>query len=266
MPLEGLQDKVAVVTGAGGDIGAGVALRLSQEGMKVVLVDLDREAAERAAHALPGASLVVGADVSDERDVDAYTAAAVERFGRLDAAHLNAGYAGALMPVIDSDPADFDQIIAVNVRGVYLGLRAAMRRFREQGGGGTIAVTSSGLGVRGGQMLAPYSASKHAVLGLMRSAALEGARDGVRVNAICPGVIDTAMMRRTEDAFGAGDRAAARAVLENTIPVGRYGRPAETAACVAWLLSDESSYCTGGYFTVDGGVDAAAAGYMAPAG
>jgi NAD(P)-dependent dehydrogenase (short-subunit alcohol dehydrogenase family) len=168
--------------------------------------------------------------------------------------------------LVDSDENDFDHVIAVNVRGVYLGLRAALRQFREQGSPGSVVVTSSGLGIRGGQLWGPYSASKHAVLGLTRTAALEAARDGVRINAVCPGFTDTAMVVPTEEVVGHGDRSAARRLLENSVPLGRYADPMETAALVAWLLSEESSYSTGGYFTIDGGVDAAAAGFVAPEG
>jgi NAD(P)-dependent dehydrogenase (short-subunit alcohol dehydrogenase family) len=266
MGLSGLADKTVIVTGAAGGIGSAVARRLSEERAQLVVVDLDGQAAERVAQALPGDALAVAADVSDEQGVDRYTAAAVERFGRVDAVHLNAGYPGHLVPLIDSEVVDFDRVIAVNVRGVYLGLRAALRRFRDQGGQGSVVVTSSGLGLRGGQLWSAYAASKHSVLGLMRSAALEAARDGIRINAVCPGYTDTSMLAPTEEVVGHGDRGAARALLENTVPLGRYADPSETAAMVAWLLSDESSYSTGGYFTVDGGVDAAAAGYFPPEG
>ena len=140
MGLKGLADKTAIVTGAAGGIGSAVALRLSEEGARVVVVDLDDAAAERVAQELPGDAISVGADVRDERAVESYMAAAVSRFGTVDAVHLNAGYAGRLLPLVDSDEADFDRVIAVNVRGVYLGLRAALRQFRMQGGPGSIVV------------------------------------------------------------------------------------------------------------------------------
>jgi NAD(P)-dependent dehydrogenase (short-subunit alcohol dehydrogenase family) len=264
MGLRGLAEKTAIVTGAGGGIGSAVARRLSEEGARIVVVDLDGDAAERVARQLPGDAISVSADVSNEADVESYTAAAVSRFGNVDAVHLNAGYAGRLLPLVDSDPDDFDRVLSVNVRGVYLGLRSALRRFRQQDGPGSIVVTSSGLGLRGGQLWGPYAASKHAVLGLVRSAALEAARDGIRINAICPGFIDTAMVVPTEEVVGHGDREAARHALESSVPIGRYGDPSETAALVAWLLSDESSYSTGAHFSIDGGVDAAAAGFVPP--
>jgi NAD(P)-dependent dehydrogenase (short-subunit alcohol dehydrogenase family) len=264
MGLRGLADKTAIVTGAGGGIGSAVARRLSEERARIVVVDLDGDAAERVARELPGEAISVRADVSNEADVESYTAAAVSRFGNVDAVHLNAGYPGHLVPLVESDPDDFDRVLSVNVRGVYLGLRSALRRFRQQDRPGSIVVTSSGLGLRGGQLWGPYAASKHAVLGLVRSAALEVARDGIRINAVCPGFIDTAMVVPTEEVVGHGDRDAARHALESSVPLGRYGDPSETAALVAWLLSDESSYSTGAYFSIDGGVDAAAAGFVPP--
>jgi len=164
----------------------------------------------------------------------------------------------------DNDVENFDRIFAVNVRGVFLGLRAAIRQINAQGGGGSIVVTSSALGIAGRQMQGPYSASKHAVLGLARSAALDHARQGIRINALCPSLVDTNMVRSTELAVGGGNGIAGRGALEAMVPLGRYARPDEMAATVAWLLSDESSYATGGTFTVDGGGMASAGPYLPP--
>jgi NAD(P)-dependent dehydrogenase (short-subunit alcohol dehydrogenase family) len=262
--LAGLNDKVAIVTGAGGGIGAAVAQRLSDEGAKVTVVDLDEEAAAGTAASVGGETLAVSADVSAPEGVDRYMAAAVERFGRVDAVHLNAGFAGELVLFADNDVENFDRIFAVNVRGVFLGLRAAIRQMNAQGGGGSIVVTSSALGIAGRQMQGPYSASKHAVLGLARSAALDHARQGIRINALCPSLVDTNMVRSTELAVGGGDGIAGRGALESMVPLGRYARPDEMAATVAWLLSDESSYATGGTFAVDGGGMASAGPYIPP--
>jgi NAD(P)-dependent dehydrogenase (short-subunit alcohol dehydrogenase family) len=264
MPLEGLKDKVAIITGAAGGIGSAVARRLSQEGAKVVVVDLDSDAARSTAESLPGKAIGVGADVSSEPDVDAYMKAAIDTFGAIDVVHLNAGYPGKLVPFADSEVDDFDKVVAVNLRGVYLGLRAAIRHMIEQARGGAIVVTSSGLGLAGGQMWGPYAASKHAVLGLVRSAALDHARQGIRINALCPGLVDTEMIRPTETTVGGGDSGIGRHALQASVPAGRYARPDEMAATVAWLLSDESSYASGGAFAIDGGVTASAAGFAPP--
>jgi NAD(P)-dependent dehydrogenase (short-subunit alcohol dehydrogenase family) len=265
MALKGLDGKVAIVTGGAGGIGSAVGARLSEEGSEVVLVDLDESKARAAADALPGKAIGVGADVTTEAGVDAYTAAALDRFGRVDAVHLNAGYPGKLTPLVDSETDDFDRVMSVNVRGVYLGLKTAIRQFQRQGSAGSIVVTTSGLGVRGGQLWGPYSASKHAVLGLVRSASLENARAGIRINAVGPGFTDTSMVRPTETVVGAGDGSAGRSALESLVPMGRYGRPEELAAIVAWALSDEASYSTGAVFLADGGIDASSAGFAAPA-
>ena len=264
MTRNGLQDEVAVITGGAGGLGSAVATRLSEQGASLVIVDLDGDAAAAQAKALSGPAIGVGADVSQESSVDAYMTAAVERFGRVDLVHLNAGYGGLMEPVASSKISDFDRVVAVNLRGVYLGLRSALLQFERQGGGGAIVATSSGLGKKGGQRMGPYAASKHAILGLVRSAALEVAHLGIRVNALCPGFIDTAMVRDAETLAGGGDALGARAMMETSVPQGRYGRPEELAAAVVWLLSDEASYVTGAALDVDGGVLASAAGY-APA-
>jgi NAD(P)-dependent dehydrogenase (short-subunit alcohol dehydrogenase family) len=257
MPLRGLTGKVAIVTGGARGIGAAVARRMSAEGASVVVVDLDRQAAAASAAALPGPALSVAADVGNPTDVDAYMTAAVESFGQVDAVHLNAGYAGPLAPLARTDIAQFDDMMRVNVRGVFLGLQAAISQMLEQGTGGAVLVTSSGLGATGAQGWGAYAASKHAAIGLVRCAALDHARDGIRVNALLPGFVDTAMVQIGESGVGF-DRAAARQVLESVIPLGRYGEPDEMASAAAWLLSEESAYVTGQLFKIDGGIDAGA--------
>jgi NAD(P)-dependent dehydrogenase (short-subunit alcohol dehydrogenase family) len=253
MSLESLRGKVAIVTGAAGGIGSAVARRLSQEGTRVVAVDLDTAAAQGVVATLPTAAIAVGADVASADGVDRYMSAALKRFGRIDGVHLNAAYAGKRVALVDSEIEGFDKVMAVNVRGVYLGLRAAMRQLTFQAEGGAVVVTSSGAGLAGAQLFGPYAASKHAVIGLVRTAALEAARDAIRINVICPGFTDTEMIRQTEDMVDGKDRSRARAVLENGVPIGRYAEPDEMAACVAWLLSDEASYVTGATLAIDGG-------------
>jgi NAD(P)-dependent dehydrogenase (short-subunit alcohol dehydrogenase family) len=262
MPLESLRSRVVIITGAAGGIGSATARRLSEEGARVVAVDLDAAAARRLAANLPSEAIGVGADVASAEDVEGYMRAALERFGRVDGALLNAAYAGKLVPLADSEIDDYDKVMAINVRGVYLGLRQMLRQLDRQGDGGAIVVTSSGGGLSGGQLWGPYCASKHAVIGLVRSAALEVARDGIRVNAICPGYTDTDMLRVTEDATNPESRTAARAVLENAVPMGRYAKASEMAASVAWLLSDEASYVSGVTLAIDGA--GTAGGYKPP--
>src|SRR3954454_5991252 len=252
--MRGLHGKVALVTGGGAGIGAATAARLADSGMRVVVVDWDGESADRVASGLPD-SVAITADVSSEDDVAGVITTAIDRFGRIDAALLNAGIGGDMGPLATSTTANFDRVFAVNVRGCYLSLRAVIQQMLAQGGGGAIAVTASALSLMGGPMYATYTATKHALLGLVRSVALEVARDGIRVNALCPGYVDTQLTRLAEDAIG-GERDVARAAMEGLIPLGRYGQPEEMAALAAWLLSDEASYSTGGHFTAEAGVSA----------
>ncbi|GIH24131.1 short-chain dehydrogenase [Acrocarpospora phusangensis] len=236
--------KVAVVTGGGSGIGAASARRLSREGASVVVADVDGEAAARVARELPGPAAPVAADVSTVAGVDAYVDAAVERFGRIDLHHLNAGVLGTMAPLPDVDPADFDHVIAVNLRGPFLGLRAAFRRYREQESGGAIVVTASISSLRGAADQLPYQTSKHGVLGLVRGAAMYGGPRGVRVNAVAPGLIPTAIF---------GDRLAGVEQRGGTVPMRRVGTADEIAGVVAFLLGEDASYITGEVVSADGG-------------
>jgi NAD(P)-dependent dehydrogenase (short-subunit alcohol dehydrogenase family) len=250
MPLAGLAGKVAVVTGGASGIGAATARRLSEEGASVVVVDANAEGAERVAASLVGAGVAVTADVSQEEGVDRYMEAAVERFGRVDLHHLNAGIAGTVAALPEITAAEFDEVIAVNVRGVFLGLRAAFRQFARQDGGGAIVTTASIASLRGSADLVPYHASKHALLGLTRSAAVYGGPLGVRANAVAPGIIPTGLLGQPA---ATGGSAAERA---RVTPLGRVGTVEEVAALVAFLLSDEAAYLTGEIVAVDGGAGA----------
>ena len=244
---------VALVTGAAGGIGQATSRLFAGEGARLVLVDRNAEALLPLAAEIGGDVLTVGADVSSPVDVEGYIAAAVDRFGRLDILFNNAGIEGEVVPIAEASAEGFDAVTSVNVTGVWLNLKYGLRAMRASGAGGSIVNTSSGLGLHGYAGMGAYVASKHAVLGLTRTAALECAVDGIRVNAICPGVIDTRMMASLE--IQSGDPKA-RALIEQSIPIGRYGSPEEVAQLVLFLASDRSNWLTGAAIPVDGGTTA----------
>jgi NAD(P)-dependent dehydrogenase (short-subunit alcohol dehydrogenase family) len=255
MALQGLAGKVVVVTGGASGIGRASVERLLEEGARVVLVDHDAERVAQALSELRDREVAGAvADVSTEGGTEAYFAAARERFGRVDGLHANAGIEGPVGSIAEIDMADYDRLMAVNLRGVFLGIRQMLRTLAQQGGGGAIVCTASALGLRGRPGLAPYAASKAGVISLVKTAAMEAGPSGVRVNAVLPGPTDTSMIHRLVEE--SGDPAGARAALHAGIPLGRYGRPQEIAALAAWLLSDESSFVNGGIYTVDGGESA----------
>ena len=245
-PGRDFRGKVAVVTGAGSGIGAATAGLLSAAGADVVVVDIDGAAARKTAADLPGRAVAVTADVSREEDVDHYLRAAVEAFGAVHLHHLNAGIAGTTAALPDVEAADFDRVIAVNLRGPFLGLRAAFRQYRRQRSGGAVVLTASIASLRGSHDLLPYQISKNGVLGAVRGGAMYGGPIGVRVNAVAPGLVPTGL---------AADPAAA-ADLERrggTVPQRRTGKPAEVASAVVFLLSDDAGYVNGEVLSVDGG-------------
>ena len=268
--------KVAVITGGSGGIGQATAQRFIAEGAQVVLVDLDAErlhATLAALVALSGDALSEGvseadgavgsaavsmvvADVSDEAQMRGVLTTTLARHGRIDVLFCNAGIEGLVAPLIDTPVERFDQVMAVNVRGVFLGLKHALPLMQRQGSG-SIIITSSVAGFKGALRLAPYAASKHAVVGLMRSAVLETGASGVRINTIHPSPIDTRMMRAIEHGHAPGAESAAKAAITLRIPAGRYGTADEVAATALFLASDDSRYCTGGRYSVDGGMTAA---------
>jgi NAD(P)-dependent dehydrogenase (short-subunit alcohol dehydrogenase family) len=253
MPFTGLSSRVFIVTGAAGGIGRAVAHRLLAEGAEVALVDLRQEDVEAVAAEMPGHALSLSADVSAEGDVERYVAATVERFGRVDGLHNNAGISGTQAAVRDFSVEDYRRVFDVNVLGVLLGMKHVIRQLRTQGDGGSIVNTASAGGIIGAQTWGVYGASKAAVINATKAAALEEARFGIRVNAISPGYIHTPMVEAGERVV-AEDQQQARALIHSMLPIARYGEPAEVAALVAFLLSQESRYQVGAVFNIDAGV------------
>ena len=242
--------KVLIVTGGGGGIGRAVAERFASEGARVALVDVDAAALEASVGAVErvgGEALAIRADVTQAADVRRYVEHAVHRFGAVDYFHNNAGILGDLAPLTDYAEETFDRVIAVNVRGVWLGMKYVAPAMRAAGA--VIVNTASIAGLMGTRHIVAYTASKHAVVGMTRTAALELAPRGIRVNAICPAPIETNMVKALEAGFGAGGRER----LTATLPLRRFGEPAEVAALVAFLCSGDAAYITGGIYTVDGG-------------
>ena len=241
--------KVAFVTGAANGIGRATALAFAREGASVVVADLSEQRNRETARMIEeagGRALAVRCDVSREEDVKAALDQAVETFGRLDFAFNNAGVEQPLTAVADLTEEAWDRIVDVNLRGVFLCMRHEIPLMLEQGGG-AIVNTSSGAGVKGIAGQAAYCAAKFGIVGLTKAAALDYAKAGIRVNAVCPGIIETPMMDRFS---GGTPEGRARVIAQE--PVGRMGRPEEIAAAVVWLCSDAAAF-VGHAMVIDGG-------------
>lgn len=239
------EGKVALVTGAGSGIGRGSALAFASEGANVVVADVNEDGGTETAKQIEdmgrGAKFVK-TDVSRDAEVKNLVARTIDAFGRLDFAHNNAGVLGTARPTHEIEEADWDRLLAINLKGVWLCMKYEVPRML--GHGGAIVNTSSAAGIVGMEALAAYTASKHGVAGLTKAAALDYARLGVRVNAVCPGGIDTPLIRNIEDVAS---------FPKQPLPaMKRLGTPEDIANAVIWLCSEDSSYVTGHLLSVDG--------------
>src|SRR5579863_6588519 len=245
-----MKGKIAFITGGTTGIGRDTAVLFAKHGAKVVITGR-REAEGNETIALVkatgGEGLFVKSDVSKSADVHSAVQKTVEKFGRLDLAFNNAGIEGKWKPIIEQTEEDWDTVIDINLKGTWLCLKLEIQQMLKQGSGGAIVNMSSVAGLMGAAGLATYCASKHGVLGLTKSAALETATSGIRINAVCPAVIETAMAERL---FGAPD---VQKHMRGQHPIGRFGRPMEIAEAVRWMCSERASFMTGQSLVMDGG-------------
>ncbi len=249
------EGKVIVITGAAGGIGRATAERFAQEGASVVAVDLPGTGLDETValvEAAGASALAVPADVSKSAEVERYAQAAKSRFGGVDCFFNNAGIEGWVGPTTQYPEEMFDKVIAVNLKGVFLGIKYMVPLMVERGGG-SIVNTASVAGLSGTPSIFAYGASKHAVVGMTKSAALEFGPRGIRTNAICPSPIETRMMRALERGINPDEPEQVHQSMAAGNPMGRYGEPAEVAAFVAFLCSKDASYLNGGIFPIDGG-------------
>jgi NAD(P)-dependent dehydrogenase (short-subunit alcohol dehydrogenase family) len=249
-----LDGKVAVVTGAAGVIGRATMQLLAERGARIVAVDRREQDLQAAIGDLPASAqaLAVAADVTDENEVAAYVGAAVDKFGTIDVFHNNAGIEGDIAPITKYSLETFRRVLDVNVVGVFLGMKHVLPVMLKQNRG-SIINTASIAGLIGSPDIAVYTASKHAVIGLTKTAAVECSATGVRVNCVCPGLIDSRMLSAIVEGRNPGNTPVPNERIVERIPARRLGQASEVASIVAFLASDEASYVSGSAYTVDGG-------------
>ena len=247
-------DNVVVVTGAAGGLGRETVRELVSAGASVLAVDISQEGLDQVVAAntdLVGSVVGHAADTASAPDVQAFIARASEEFGGLTALFNNAAIEGPLAPITEYAEDEYDRVMHVNAKGVWLGMKYGVPALLEQGGGIIINTASTG-GMMGWPALSGYVASKHAVIGMTRVVALENAGSGLRVNALSPGPMDTRMIWALGETMAPGDRPEQQRQLESTVPVGRLGQPAEVAKFAAWLLTECPGYLTGAVLPIDG--------------
>ncbi|WP_040978681.1 SDR family NAD(P)-dependent oxidoreductase [Oceanobacillus jeddahense] len=253
-----MRDKVVLITGGAGGIGQAAAKLFLNEGAKVVLVDINESSLAKAKESLTDSPENVGiiqADVTNEADVKNYVQETVKQFGRIDIFFNNAGINGPVAEITDLDKDTFEQVMSINVTGVFLGLKHVLKQMKEQGHGRVIN-TASNAAYIGSAGMVGYIASKHAVAGITKTAALETAPLGIRVNAVAPAAIDTQMLKDIQNNLTPGEPEKSGEALKQGIPVGRFGAPDEVAQIVRFLASDEASFVHGALYNVDGGMQA----------
>lgn len=243
--------KVAFITGGSKGIGAATAARFAEMGARVVIADVDTDNGPEVAKQIVGnggEAFFVRCDVSSETDIKAAIDETVARYGRLDFAFNNAGWEGAMGPLHQAKIEDVDRLFAINIRGVFLGMKYQVEEMLKTGGG-VIVNNSSIAGLKGLPSTSIYGASKHAVIGMTKCAALDYATSKIRINAVCPGVVDTEMIQRA-----AHNDPATLEAYANMQPIKRMGRPSEIASVVTWLCSEDASFVTGATIEADGGI------------
>lgn len=251
--MKKFENKTVLITGGSGGIGAATAALFLKKGAKVMLVDIDEEALKNTVKDLNSENVAYfKADVRDDKQVKNYVDATVEKFGGIDIFFNNAGIEGKVVPLDEYPLEVFNQVMDVNIKGVYYGLRYVFPVMKKTGG--SIIITSSVAGLGGTANVLPYVTSKHAVIGMMRSAALEGAPFKIRVNTVNPAPVDNRMMRSLEAGFSPSDAEGAKKIFEAGIPLGRYAKNEDIANMVEFLASDKSSFITGTVNCVDGGM------------
>jgi NAD(P)-dependent dehydrogenase (short-subunit alcohol dehydrogenase family) len=249
--LISFENKVVLVTGAASGLGLATAKAFAESGASVALADWSEDAVRTATDELTAQgykAIAIRCDVADDAQVEAMVAQTVDTFGRLDVAYNNAGVQNVLAETADTTREDYDHVMGINLRGEWSCMKFELRQMRKQGSGAIVNCSSLG-GLVGGAERGIYHAAKHGILGLTKSAALEYAARGIRINAICPGLIWTPMA----DQMVAGGQGDALKAMEKAVPMGRVGRPEEIANAVLWLCSDAASYVTGQSISVDGG-------------